>query len=79
MINIAKRDRAYERDMDPDYIAAPHKAYNQYFRQYDRTPLLVVNAAEIDFVEHGSAFRTVARQVGTSHAPGTRHVRLHTS
>jgi deoxyadenosine/deoxycytidine kinase len=78
MANIAERDRAYERNMDPDYIAGLHEAYKQYFRQYNRTPLLVVNAAEIDFVEHQDDFRALTRQIATTHA-GTRHVSLRSS
>jgi deoxyadenosine/deoxycytidine kinase len=62
--------------MDLDYIAGLHAAYNQYFRQYDRTPLLVVNAAEIDFVENRSDFRALTRHIATPLAPGTRHVHL---
>ena len=78
MANIAERDRPYERDMDSDYIADLHEAYNQYFRQYDRTPLLVVNAAEIDFVEHRDDFHALTRQIATTHT-GTRHVHLRSS
>ncbi len=74
MENIAKRDRPYERDMDPDYIARLHAAYNQYFRQYDRTPLLVVNAAEMDFVERPEDFQALARHIAAPRPDGTRHV-----
>ncbi len=76
MANIAKRDRPYERDMDPDYVAGLHEAYNQYFRQYDRTALLVVNAAEIDFVENPDAFRDLARRIVPPDPSGTRHIHL---
>jgi len=79
MANIAKRDRPYERNMDPEYIADLHAAYNQYFRHYDRTPLLVVNAAEIDFVENEEEFRLLARQIVTPHPSGTRRVSLTSS
>jgi len=79
MANIAERDRPYERDMDPDYIAGLHEAYNQYFRQYDRTPLLVVNAAEIDFVENREDFRAITRHIARPQTPGTRHVHLQSS
>lgn len=74
MANIAKRDRPYERDMDAGYIADLHDAYNQYFRQYDRTPLLVVNATEIDFVENRHDFLRLSRQIASPHSSGTRHV-----
>lgn len=79
MENIAKRDRPYERDMDPDYISQLHAAYNQYFRQYSRTPLLVVNAAEMDFVEHWDDLRALAHHIAAPRPDGTRHVRHPTS
>jgi len=47
---IDGRGRAYERDMDPDYIATLNTAYNFYFHHYDGGPLLVVNADELDYV-----------------------------
>lgn len=72
--NIAERDRPYERDMDPDYIAGLHDAYDQYFRQYDRTPLLVANVAEIDFVENTADFRTIVQHILAPSEQRTRHV-----
>jgi deoxyadenosine/deoxycytidine kinase len=77
--NIAERDRPYERDMDPDYIAALHNAYNRYFYQYDRTPLLVVNVAEIGFVENQADFRALARHIVAPSDDRVRHVQPHAS
>lgn len=73
--NISERDRPYERDIDPDYIATLHDAYNRYFRQYDRTPLLIVNAVNIDFVDREDDFRALARHIAAPQPSGTRHVR----
>lgn len=73
--NIAERDRSYERNMDPGYIAELHEAYDRYFRQYSRTPLLVVNVAEIDFVENPAAFRTLVDHILSLADAETRHVR----
>lgn len=72
--NIAERDRPYERDMDPDYIANLHDAYDQYFRQYDRTPLLVVNVAELDFVENPADFQALVRHIVAPADEQVRHV-----
>lgn len=74
--NIAKRDRPYERNMDPDYIADLHAAYDQYFRGYDRTPLLVLNAAEIDFVENPEDFQALVQHITSPSRERTRHVHL---
>ena len=72
--NIEQRDRPYERDMDPEYIADLHAAYDQYFRQYDRTPLLVAHVAEMDFVEHPAHFRVLVRHILASTDESTRYV-----
>ena len=72
--NIEKRDRPYERDMDPGYIADLHEAYDQYFRQYERTPLLVVNVAEMDFVEHPADFRALVRHIVAPSDERSRYV-----
>ncbi len=50
MANISKRGREYEKQMSEDYIRSLNEAYNQFFFNYTRSPLLVVNATEIDFV-----------------------------
>lgn len=73
--NIAERDRPYERNMDPGYIAELHEAYDRYFRQYSRTPLLVMNVAEIDFVQDPAAFRALVEHILSPADAETRHVR----
>lgn len=52
MQNIGIRNRSYERSMDRDYIAQLNEAYNSFFLSYKKTPLLIVNANEIDFVNN---------------------------
>jgi deoxyadenosine/deoxycytidine kinase len=47
---IKKRGREFERKLDPDYLATVCRAYNDFFFHYNETPLLVVNASEIDYV-----------------------------
>lgn len=50
--HIRKRDRKYERNISPDYIRQLNDAYNDFFFRYNETPLLVINTAEIDFVNN---------------------------
>jgi deoxyguanosine kinase len=52
MSNIEVRNRSYERDMDPNYIRQLSEGYNQFFLNYRMTPLLIVNAGMIDFVNN---------------------------
>lgn len=52
LTNIKIRDRSYEREMEGEYIRKLCEIYNVFFRNWDRTPLLVIRATEIDFVNN---------------------------
>ncbi len=52
MANIKQRGRSYETEMSEQYIKDLNEAYNYFFFRYKATPLLIVNAAEIDFVNN---------------------------
>jgi len=52
MQNISKRGREYEKSISPDYLTDLNESYNHFFHHYDRSPLLIVNASEIDFVNN---------------------------
>ncbi len=45
---IRRRGREYERAIDAAWLDALARAYNEFFFHYDETPLLVVNASDID-------------------------------
>ncbi len=68
MENIARRGRAIEAEMDPAYIARLHTAYNDYFRYYTQSPLLIVQVAEVDFVAQPAHLDTILQRiVGVPH------------
>lgn len=73
MQNIAQRGRSYEEDMDPDYIEALHEAYNYFFFRYTKSPLLIVNATEIDFVENEDELEELVHQIMNTRHPGTTY------
>ena len=50
LYNIRKRGRDFESGINADYIAALNQVYNEYFFRYKATPLLIINATDIDFV-----------------------------
>ncbi|MFP4547171.1 MAG: deoxynucleoside kinase [Fidelibacterota bacterium] len=54
--NIAKRGRDYERDISDEYIESLNQIYNEYFFRYNRTPLIIINTNEIDFVNNKKDF-----------------------
>jgi len=52
MKNIRHRGRKFEVSISREYIESLNQIYNQYFMQYDETPLLIVNVSDIDFVKN---------------------------
>jgi deoxyadenosine/deoxycytidine kinase len=49
---IAKRGIGYENAIDASYLTRLNDAYARFFHEYDRAPLLIVNAASIDPVQN---------------------------
>ncbi len=69
---VRRRGRDYERSIDLAWLEALAKAYNDFFFHYDETPLLVVNASDIDLEgspEDVDALLAVIRK----HRKGTQH------
>lgn len=63
MQNIRKRGRAYEKNITEEYIQSLSEAYNHFFFHYNETPLLVVNATRLDFVNHQEDLEALLSQV----------------
>jgi deoxyguanosine kinase len=69
---IRKRARESERHLDPAWIESLAKAYSEFFFHYEDTPLLVVNASDLDLEgnpEHVEPLLGVIRR----HRKGTQH------
>lgn len=56
MERIASRGVRYERHIERDYLLRLIDAYTRFFHQYAASPLLIVNAAEIDPVGDSQDF-----------------------
>lgn len=52
MQRIQQRGIEAERFIDRPYLEELNDAYSQFFLYYDESPLLIINAAEIDFVNN---------------------------
>jgi deoxyguanosine kinase len=66
MMRIAMRDRAYEREMDRAYIESLRQVYERFFADYTRTPLLTINAKDLDYVQDQGALAFIEGQVRTA-------------
>ncbi len=72
MENIKKRGREYELSMDWKYIDALSQIYNEYFFRYDKSPLLIINTNDIDFVNNKSDLESIIDFIRTP-GHGTRY------
>jgi len=60
---IRRRGIGYEREIDAEYLETLNQAYTEFFHYYDATPLLVVNATEIDFANNPTHFSELLDQI----------------
>lgn len=65
---IAERDRFYERSLDPNYLRRLSESYMEFFHRYDESPLLIVNAAEIDFANKTPDYELLLEQIRKIHS-----------
>lgn len=73
MQNIRFRARSYEDKIEESYIESLNQAYNQYFFHYVKTPLLIVNATNIDFVNNAIDLDDLIRQASTLNNSATTY------
>ena len=59
LFNIAQRGRSYENEMDPQYLKLLIESYNQFFLRYDQSPLIIINANDMDFVKNQEHFHYI--------------------
>ena len=60
---IANRGRAYERSMDSEYLSRLNESYARFFYNYNDSPLLIVNAEEIDLVNNENDYNLLLEQI----------------
>ncbi len=60
---IARRGIRYEQGMEREYLERLVDAYTRFFHLYDAGPLLIVNAAEVDFVGNDAHFGQLEAEI----------------
>jgi deoxyadenosine/deoxycytidine kinase len=63
LARIAKRGRPEERSISTDYLGRVVEAYARFFYHFDKSPLLIVNAAEIDLASGERDYQQLLAQV----------------
>ena len=60
---VAKRGRDYERHLNADYLERIVESYTRFFYDYAQSPLLIVNATELDLVNTESDYQLLLEQI----------------
>ena len=60
---ITRRGNDFEQRIQGDYLDRLSNAYTEFFHFYDRAPLLIVNAAEIDLVSHDRDYQQLVSEL----------------
>lgn len=69
---IGQRGKEFEMNIDSDYIDEVSQAYNKFFFGYNESPLLVVDASELDFVNSKDDFMSLVKEINRM-KKGTKH------
>ncbi len=59
MDRVRRRRIAYERQVEREYVESIIEGYARFFHHYSAAPLLVVNAAEVNFVDSDADFNAL--------------------
>ncbi len=60
---ISHRGRDYEHSMSRDYLSRINESYAHFFHNYNQSPLLIVNAEEIDLVNNENDYMLLLEQI----------------
>lgn len=63
MQNIRHRDRDIEKEIKEAYIKDLNEGYNYFFFRYKATKVMIVNSAEIDFVNNEKDFENLIAEI----------------
>jgi deoxyadenosine/deoxycytidine kinase len=76
MKRIKKRARPVERKIETDYLQQLCNAYADFFHYYDRSPLLIVNAADINPLQKEEDFQLLLEHIYEPSANRRRYLNL---
>lgn len=62
---VRQRGIGYEQSIEHSYLEKINAAYSEFFLYYDDAPLLIVNAAQIDFAHSERDFSLLLERIGS--------------
>ncbi len=63
MQRVRRRGRVIEKTLSADYLARLSEAYARFFYFYEASPVLIVNAAEINPVENAADYAALLLEI----------------
>lgn len=76
MENIRQRDRDYERQISRSYLEELSSAYNHFFYHYNKSPLIIINISEIDFVSEEKHLDYIEEQIFNQPIRGNTQIHI---
>lgn len=76
MRNVEKRGRDYEKNITEDYLKDLSDSYNQFFYRYNKSPLIIINASEIDFVHNPDHLSYLEEQIFNQPIRSNTHIQI---
>ncbi len=73
MANIRKRGRAFEKNMDEQYIDNLNRLYNDFFSRFTFAPVITVDMARLDFIANEDDFMKIIGHINRQ-CGADRHV-----
>lgn len=74
--NIDRRGRDYEKHITPEYLQELSAAYNQFFHHYSKSPLIIINATKIDFVNNPEHLKYIEEQIFNQPIRSNTHIHI---
>jgi len=72
--NINSRGRGYENEIKADYLQALETSYFDYMKQQVDSPVVIVNATDLDFVNNHKDYEFIHQLLRTEFKPGMNYV-----
>ena len=69
MARIRRRSTVYERGLGEDYLARLVAGYGRFFHDYAAAPLLIVNSANLNFVDRPGDFALLLQRISEMRGP----------
>lgn len=73
---ISRRGRSYEKMITADYLTRLTESYARFFHNYNQSPILIVNAEEIDLVNNENDYTLLLEHIKNT-TSGRHYFNLH--